>query len=114
MSTPYFARIVRVGNVEVVLEERDSAWVDVHDELKWLSDREQFTWISERDGWRHVYLVSRDGQQQRLITPGDFDVLELLHVDEASGHAYLLASPGQPDASVSVPRRPWTGLAVSG
>jgi dipeptidyl-peptidase-4 len=84
---------VRSGQVAEILTETDEAWVDVHDEIKWLNDRKQFTWISERDGWRHVYLVSADGQQLRLITPGDFDVIELLHVDATSETAFFLASP---------------------
>ena len=33
-----------------------------------------FTWISERDGWRHLYVVSRDGTKPRLVTPGAFDL----------------------------------------
>ena len=87
---------VHGGKVEVVLTETDDAWVDVHDEMKWRTDRKEFTWVSERDGWRHVYLLSADGQRQQLITLGDFDVIELLHVDEVLGHAYFIASPDNP------------------
>jgi dipeptidyl-peptidase-4 len=86
----------RTGKVKTVLTERDDAWVDVHDELKWLSDGKQFTWVSQRDGWRHVYLVSRSGEGIRLVTPGDYDVMELLHVDEQAGWLYFLASPDNP------------------
>ncbi len=86
----------RTGKVKTILTERDDAWVDVHDELNWLSDGEQFTWISERDGWRHVYTVSRSGKEIRLVTPGDYDVINLLHVDEKRGWLYFLASPENP------------------
>jgi dipeptidyl-peptidase-4 len=86
----------RTGKVKTVLTERDSAWVDVHDGLKWLSGGKEFTWLSERDGWRHVYLVSRSGEEIRLVTPGDYDVIELLHVDEKDGWLYFLASPDNP------------------
>lgn len=86
----------RTGEVKTILTERDDAWVDVHDELKWLSDGKRFAWLSQRDGWRHVYLVSRSGKQLRLVTPGDYDVIELLHVDEDKGRLYFLASPDNP------------------
>jgi len=86
----------RTGEVKTVLTERDDAWVDVHDELKWLSDGKQFTWLSERDGWRHVYLASRSGEQFRLVTPGDYDVVDLLHIDQQQGWLYFLASPDNP------------------
>jgi hypothetical protein len=28
------------------------------------------------DGWRHAYICSRDGTEQTLLTPGDYDVIE--------------------------------------
>ena len=86
----------RTGKVKTVLTERDDTWVNVHDELKWLADGNQFTWISERDGWRHVYLVSRSGDEIRLVTPGDYDVIKLLEVDGKRGWLYFLASPDNP------------------
>jgi len=75
----------RDGSARTILEERDEAWVEVHDELDWLSDGKRFTWVSERDGWRHVYLVSRSGKQVKLATPGDYDAIKLLRVDGKSG-----------------------------
>ncbi|MHB8866660.1 MAG: S9 family peptidase [Pirellulaceae bacterium] len=84
------------GGVSTLLEERDEAWVDVHDELRWLADGKSFTWISERDGWRHVYLGSRDGGELQRITAGDYDVIELLHVDEREQSLYFMASPDNP------------------
>ena len=84
------------GKAKTVLTETDDAWVDVHNELKWLEDGKRFTWISERDGWRHVYLVSKSGVEVKLATPGAFDVVQLLHVDEEEGRLYFIASPDNP------------------
>jgi len=86
----------RTGKVRTILTERDDAWVDVHDDLKWLGGGKQFTWTSERDGWRHGYLVSRSGDDVRLVTPGEYDVIELLRVDEKRGRLYFIASPDNP------------------
>lgn len=36
----------------MILDERDSAWVDVVDDMHWLNDGKEFLWVSERDGWR--------------------------------------------------------------
>src|SRR3954471_17653240 len=60
------------GRIRTVHTEHDSAWVDVVDDLRWLEGGKSFTWISERDGWRHLYVVSRDGATTRLLTPGRF------------------------------------------
>jgi dipeptidyl-peptidase-4 len=86
----------RTGKVRTILTERDSAWVEVVDDLQWLDNDKRFTWVSERDGWQHVYLISRDGQQVRLITPGAFDVMSIQRIDEKGGWLYFIASPENP------------------
>jgi len=84
------------GQVREVLVERDSAWLDVVDDLTWLENGRRFLWLSERDGWRHIYSVSRDGKDVRLLTPGDYDVISLARVDERGGRIYFIASPDDP------------------
>ena len=76
------------GGVRTVLTERDSAWLDVVDDLKWLDGGKSFLWVSERDGWRHLYRISRDGKSVRLLTPGSFD---LISPDAAFGNGYVHA-----------------------
>jgi dipeptidyl-peptidase-4 len=84
----------RTGQTHPILTERDAAWVDIHDDgFHWLAGGKAFTWISERDGWRHVYVVSRDGTDVRCATPGSFDVIRLVKVDEPGGWIYYYASP---------------------
>jgi dipeptidyl-peptidase-4 len=87
---------VRTGTVRTVLTERDSTWVEVVNEVVWLNAGRSFTWVSERDGWKHVYVVSRDGKSTRLLTRGPFDVLEIKGVDEKGGWLYYIASPEHP------------------
>lgn len=85
------------GKVRALLTERDGAWVDVRDDaVEWVEKGAAFTWVSERDGWRHLYLASRDGKSVRRVTGGDFDVIRVLHVDEKAGRVYFLASPDCP------------------
>jgi dipeptidyl-peptidase-4 len=86
----------RTGRVRTVLTERDSTWVDVVDDLVWLKGGKEFTWVSERDGWKHVYAVSRDGKSVRLVTAGNFDVLEVKGIDDKGGWLYYVASPDNP------------------
>ncbi|MGH7567086.1 MAG: DPP IV N-terminal domain-containing protein, partial [Gemmatimonadota bacterium] len=82
------------GQVRTIHTERDSAWVDLRVELmEWLDDGSEFAWLSEADGWRHAYVISRDGSEKRLITPGEFDVVDVVGVDEEDGWLYFIASP---------------------
>lgn len=84
----------RTGQVRAILIDKDDAWVDINvDELNWLADGKRFLWVSERDGWRHVYLASRDGGEPKLITPGAFDVTSVEGLDEKGNSLYFTASP---------------------
>jgi dipeptidyl-peptidase-4 len=86
----------KTGQVRTVLVERDSTWVDPVDDLVWLDGGKGFTWVSERDGWKHVYVVSRDGKKTRAVTKGDFDVLDIQGIDPRGGWLYYVASPENP------------------
>ena len=81
------------GNTRTILTEKDSAWVDVVDDFMWIDNGKEFTWVSERDGWRHIYIVSRDGKDIRLLTPDNFDVINIEKIDENGGYIYFIASP---------------------
>jgi dipeptidyl-peptidase-4 len=84
------------GTTQLILTETDDAWVDLHNDLKWLNDGSAFTWVSERDGWRHLYRVSRDGQEVTLLTPGEYDVISVEKIDDDGGWVYFIASPDNP------------------
>ena len=87
---------VKTGNVKTILTENDKAWIDINDDMHWYNDGKNFTWISERDGWRHLYDVSRDGKNVKLITPGNYDVIEIETIDFKNGWIYYIASPENP------------------
>src|SRR2546423_11254813 len=70
------------GQTTPVCVERDKAWVEPYSGVDWLDGGKRFTWVSERDGWKHVYTVSRSGQETKLLTPGDFDVIDVAGIDE--------------------------------
>lgn len=91
-----FIAHVGADRKRTVLTERDEAWLDVTDSLKWLDDGKRFTWLSERDGWQHLYSVSRSGRRVTLLTPGRFDVIRLLGIDQKEEWAYYIASPDDP------------------
>ncbi len=83
----------RTGEVRSVHRDQDPAWVDVVDDLRWIHGGKDFLWISEQDGWRHAYLISWDGKQVRLLTPGAFDVIDVVGIDPEENWLYYMASP---------------------
>jgi dipeptidyl-peptidase-4 len=80
------------GTVSLVMTDKDEAWVQLHRDLNWIKKGKAFTWVSERDGWKHIYEVSRSGEVKSL-TPWDFDVVSIEHLDEKKGWVYYIASP---------------------
>jgi len=97
---------VRTGKVRPVLTEKydtcvDVAWGDIdwdktglgHGDVEWIDKGKRFLWTSERDGWRHIYSVSRDGRDVKVVTPGNFDVISVEQVDARNGFIYFIASP---------------------
>ena len=84
------------GEVRTILTDADAAWVEAHQNLKWLDCGKRFVWSSERDGWEHLYLGSRENGKLKLATPGDFNVTGLMHVDEKGKWLYFMASPDNP------------------
>lgn len=88
------------GDAKVIYTETDKAWVATINEWRsevrgwdWISKGNEFLWFSEKDGWRHLYRVSKDGKKETLITKGDYDVIDLLNIDENNGLVYFYASP---------------------
>jgi dipeptidyl-peptidase 4 len=93
---------VTTGTPSVIFTEKDSAWIDILPSWDgdyswggwdWLNGGKEFLWASEKDGWRHVYRISRDGKKQTLITKGNYDVTDIVNIDEKGGYLYFMASP---------------------
>jgi dipeptidyl-peptidase-4 len=84
------------GSTRRVLLESDTAWIDVRDDLKFLERSSQFVWTSNRDGFSHIYLYSNDGSVVRQVTRGDWEVTNIVHVNERRKTIYFLATEAGP------------------
>ena len=84
-----------VNSMEIsnILTDEDDAFLDIHDNIQWLDNEKYFTWTSEKDGWRHLYKVSRNGKEMKIITKGDFDIVNINCIDEGGGYVYYIACP---------------------
>jgi len=87
---------INSGKATKVFTDKDEAWVDAVDDWEWINNGKEFTWISEKDGWRHVYRVAKDGSGEKLITKGNYDVVEVYETDAKNGYIYFSASPDNP------------------
>ena len=75
-----------------IFTDTDEAWLDIHDNIYWVDGEKYFTWTGEMNGWRHLYLVSRDGKTVKPITKGNFDVSGIAGVDVSGGYIYFIST----------------------
>ena len=92
------------GSAKMIQEESDEAWVnlfqigskrkiDYINDFSFLKEANSILWASEKDGWRHLYQISLEGKPEILITKGEFDVIDLKHINSKDGYVYYMASP---------------------
>lgn len=73
----------RTGEVSLLLEEKDVAYVDVTDDLTFLKD-DSFIWTSEKDGYNHLYHYNGTGELLHQITSGPWEVTRYYGFDKQS------------------------------
>ncbi|MFN4299997.1 MAG: S9 family peptidase [Thermaurantimonas sp.] len=83
------------GKAEKIFTETDRAYVDVNDNIRFLSAN-SFIWTSERDGYNHLYLVENRGKKISRITRGNWDVTEFYGYDPSTRTLYFQASALHP------------------
>ena len=75
------------GEVREILEEVvDTFFESGYRSINWtvLEDSDEVIWYSQRDNWGHLYLYDLStGELKSQITSGDWNVLQVVHVDEA-------------------------------
>ena len=85
------------GDVKRIYDEFNDAWAESsqgkNSGLTWIRDGKAFVVVSEKDGWRHAFLLSREGKEVALLTPGNYDIIDRAVIDEAGGWYYFYASP---------------------
>src|SRR2546423_13279646 len=74
---------------------RDAAWVDAN-QPRGIAGGKQFLFVAEREGYDQVYLFNRDGSLVRRVTPGGWDVFELLGADEQAKALYFTGAIDAP------------------
>ncbi|MEQ1868513.1 MAG: DPP IV N-terminal domain-containing protein [Vicinamibacterales bacterium] len=82
------------GRARKVLEETVATFFEAGNgraNWRYLSASNQLLWFSQKDNWGHLYLHdATTGALTRQITRGEFNVTQLLRVDEQNGWLYFV------------------------
>lgn len=86
----------RSGVSEVIYSETNKYYVDINDNIEFLPDGHTMIFTSERD--KYVHLYSWDWKRRELVdlTPGKFDIDELVGVDVKRKQVYYTAAEKSP------------------
>jgi dipeptidyl-peptidase-4 len=75
-------------SVRTIFEEKENAYINLHDNFIQLNDNETFIWTSEVDGFNHIYHYNFDGSLIHRLTEGEKPVGSIIHVDEEDEKVY--------------------------
>ena len=78
----------------VIREEWLPSWVENNPQQTWLADKNRFLWVSERNGYRNFYLYDLSGKLINPVTQHQFEVANIVKVDEAAGVLWYMARDG--------------------
>jgi dipeptidyl-peptidase-4 len=76
------------GVSNLLYEEKNKYYIDINDDLRFLSDKKSFLFTSEMNGYQQIYIYSMDGKTKTQIHKGKFDVADVLGVDEKKKLVY--------------------------
>ncbi len=78
----------------VIHEEWLPSWVENNPGQVWLADKKRFLWVSERNGFRNLYLYDLSGKLINPVTQHQFEVANIVRVDEPAGVLWYMARDG--------------------
>lgn len=93
---PMMRAVNRGLQAKEVYKETSDTYVEVTDDLYFLSDGSAFILTSEKSGWNHIYWCSMNGDGPRPVTGGDYDVIEVQGIDEARQRIIFTAAMKSP------------------
>jgi len=99
-TTTLYMINVSNGQSHRIYSEGNKAWIDINyfwqydrPGWDWIDGGKKFLWTTEKDGWRHVYVMDRDGSHEKLVTRENSDVIDVAGIDSKNGYLYYYASP---------------------
>ncbi|MCF8369624.1 MAG: S9 family peptidase [Bacteroidales bacterium] len=84
------------GESQTIYHEKNKYYIDISDNLTFLSDKEHFIFSNEENGFHHLYLYDMLGNLENQITSGNFDVQEFIGIDEEKNLVYYTSSESSP------------------
>jgi len=72
--------------------EKSDTYIEINDNLIFLTDKKHFLWNSEKDGWNHIYLYNLDGTEMAQLTKGQWEVVSFYGTNQKRKEVYFSAA----------------------
>lgn len=90
------------GKTRSLLTESSESYIEVSD-LTWrmekwhfLEQDDDFLWVSEKEGFYHIYRYDGEGNLVKDLTPGEYEAMNIVAVDEHSNRLYYTSTEDSP------------------
>lgn len=84
------------GVFRQIIKDENKRYID----SEWLNNiqftKNGFLYVSEKDGYAHIYQYTTTGVEQRQVTRGNWDVTQLIGLDEATNTVYYESAEESP------------------
>ena len=87
----FLAYGLETKEVRTIFEEKEDAYITLHDNFIQLDDNESFIWTSEVSGFNHIYHYDFSGKLINQITKGENPVGSIEAIDQKNKKIYFSA-----------------------
>lgn len=87
---------VRKNKITTILTEKDDAYIEIHDNLEFISNDNNFIWTSEKSGYNHIYYYDIKGRLLNKITKGNYDIDQFYGYDNLNNKIFYRSSEASP------------------
>ncbi len=87
---------INTTKTKVLYSETNKYYIDITNNLIFLDDNKSFIFTSEKDGFNHVYQYDMNGKMMRQFTKGEYDVEELIGLDNKRKKIYVKSAFSSP------------------
>lgn len=84
------------GKSQVIYSEENKYYIDINDNISFLSNQNAFLFTSEQNGYNHCYLWDWNKKSLKQLTKGNWDVDNIIGFEERSGLLYYTAGVNSP------------------
>lgn len=85
----------KTGKNTIIYEEKQPTWAEFFEDINILKNNKGFILRSDKDGWKHLYYYDMNGKLKKQLTNGDWNVSQIVLIDEENQKIYFEANKGE-------------------